>query len=139
LGFFSSSFFCLLISFLFFFLFWSGTVLLWLSIREGEFSILHSPFFLCLHFSTLLLAVMLEGPGWDMEPVLLCKGQLTKFIFHTNNAYKGTTTYSQRKASASSINRRRPLLDFLAQSNSWCIFVTACDPSGATSPPVMRA
>jgi hypothetical protein len=30
-------------------------------------------------------------------------------------------------------------LDFLAQSNIWCILVTASDPRGATSPPVIMA
>ncbi|GER48759.1 amiloride-sensitive sodium channel subunit alpha [Striga asiatica] len=37
----------------------------------------------------------------------------------------GEFTYSHKNASASSMKSNKPLLDFFAQSKSWCIFVTA--------------
>lgn len=53
--------------------------------------------------------------------------------------YQVSLTYSHKNASASSMKSSKPFRDFLAQSNNWCILVTACDPRGATSPPVINA
>ena len=73
--------------------------------------------------------------------------QLIYTIIHSTVNYKFTfsqkivklQTYSHKNASASSMKRSIPFWDFLDQSKISWILVTASDPKGTTSPPVIIA